>query len=87
MIQDIIPITEARSQLGILANQVVPGRNIILTKGGKPKVALVDVNYLKRLEESMAALYQQTYVDPKLLPYTRVFSDQEIEKWAQTDQL
>jgi len=86
MYSQIVPITQARKQLGLLFNQVTPSQSIILTKGGQPKVALVDVKYLDKLEAIAKATYQQTYIDPILLPLTREFSNREIAEWAKADQ-
>ena len=83
----IIPITQARSRLGDLADQVSQDRYIILTKGGSAKAALVDIAYLTKLQNDLAKLYQKTYIDPALLPYTREFTDKEIGEWLAEDQL
>ena len=83
----IIPITQARSQLSALTDQLGGDTRIILTKGGRPKAVLVDPNYLDKIEKAISALYQQTYINQELLPLTREFSDQEIEQWAKADQL
>lgn len=83
----IIPITEARTKLGDLTDQLNGEDYIILTKGGSAKAALVDINYLEKLQEEIAKLYQKTFIDLKLLPYTREFSDEEIQTWLKEDQL
>ena len=82
---DIIPVTQAREKLGKLTDRVSKDSYIILTKGGKPKAALVDVEYLKKLEGDMTRIYQKTYIDPKVLPLTRAFSDLEIKEWLDED--
>lgn len=84
---NIIPITKARSKLGDLAEKVSKDNYIILTKDGSPKVALVDIDYLTNLEKEVKNMYQQTFIDPKLLKYTRVFSDEEIQEWLKEDAL
>jgi len=84
-ISNIIPITKARSKLGNLAEKVSGSKYIILTKDGSPKAALVDVDYLTNLEEEIKKLYQQTFINPKLLKYTREFSDKEIHQWQKED--
>lgn len=86
-INDIIPITKARSILGDLAKKVTKSRYIILTKGGQPKAAIVDLKYLNRLQSEVDKIFQKTFIDPKLLPQTRKFSDKEIEEWQKEDQL
>lgn len=83
----IIPITQARSHLGDLADQVSQDRYIILTRGGSAKAALVDIAYLTKLQNDLKKLYQRTYIDPDLLPFTREFSDEEIDEWQREDQL
>lgn len=84
---NIIPITKARSELGNLADQAIKDSYIILTKDGSPKVALVDIDYLTSLEKQVRKTYQKTFIDPKLLKYTREFSDEEIEEWKKEDLL
>jgi len=86
-LSNIIPITKARGKLGDLAEQAIASNYFILTKGGSPFVALVDFDYLKKLEETVSVIYQKTYIDPKLEKYTREFSNKEIDKWLKEDQL
>lgn len=83
----IIPITQARGQLGVLAERVTDEQYIILTKGGAARAALVDISYLTKLQNDLAKLYQKTYIDPALLPYTREFTDEEIKRWQTEDKL
>ena len=83
----ILPITEARSKLGDLVEQTKDDRYIILTKGGNAKAAIVDIEYLARLEKEVRTLYQKTFIDPTLLPFTREFTDEEIAAWQKEDQL
>lgn len=87
MTTNIIPITEARGKLGDLASLAVANNYFILTKGGNPSVALVDLNYLKNLENTVKKLNQKTFIDPSLDKYTRSFSNEEIEKWATEDKI
>lgn len=84
---NIIPITRARSTLGNLVKKVKGDQYIVLTKGGNPQAALVDVAYLKTLEEEVKKIYSKTFIDPKLLPLTRQFSQKEIGKWQEEDKL
>lgn len=84
---NIIPITKARSQLGNLAQKVTKDNYVILTKDGSPKVALVDISYLANLERQVRKAYGKTFIDPKLLKYTREFSDEEIKEWEKEDVL
>lgn len=81
----ILPITKARSKLGDLADQVQGSDYIILTKGGSPKAALVDIDYLNRLQKDLSKLYKQTFIASGLLPFTRQFSDEEIAAWEAED--
>jgi len=82
---NIIPITKARGELGNLAEKVSKGNYIILTKDGSPKVALVDISYLINLENQVKKTYQKTFIDPKLLKYTRKFTEEEVKEWEKED--
>lgn len=84
---NIVPITKARSTLSTLAKQVKGDQYVVLTKGGSPQAALVDVDYLKTLEEEVNKIYSKTFIDPKLLPLTRQFSQKEIDNWQKEDKL
>lgn len=84
---NIIPITRARSNLGNLAKKVRGNQYVVLTKGGSPQAALVDIKYLKNLEEEVEKIYAKTFIDPTLLPLTRNFSQKEIKKWQEADRL
>lgn len=87
LLTNIIPITKARGKLGDLAGKVKGEKYVILTRGGKPEAALVEIEYLARLEEEIAKFYQKTFIDPKLLPLTREFTKKEIAEWEQEDKL
>lgn len=80
-------MTQARSKLGDLAEKVSGEQYIVLTKGGNPKAALVDIDYLTKLEKEVKRLYQKTFIDKKLLPYTREFTNTEIAQWEAADSL
>ena len=84
---NIIPITRARGELGNLAEQVSGENYIILTKDGNPTAALVDIDYLTMIEGEVKNLYQQTFIDPKLVKYTRKFNTGEIKQWQKEDSL
>lgn len=84
---NIIPITQARNKLGDLAESISGENYVILTKGGRPKAALVDPAYLARLQKDVNRFYQKTFIDPSLLPYTREFNKSEIEEWQKEDTL
>lgn len=83
----IIPVSEARAKLGNLLDQTKKDEYFLLTRGGKVEAALVDIDYLEKLQADLNGLYGKTYIDPKLLPLTRKFSDEEIAKWLKDDQL
>lgn len=82
---NIIPVSEARAKLGELTEQVSGQDYVVLTKGGNPKAALVDIRYLIRLQREIGKLYRKTFIDPSLLPFTREFTDAEIEQWLKED--
>jgi len=86
-IVDIIPITRARAKLGQLTEKARGENYIVLTKGAKTRTALVDLEYLNRLQEEIKKIYGKTFIDPNLLPYTRIFSDKEIKEWQEEDSL
>lgn len=83
----IIPVTKARGKLGALTEKISKDNYIILTKGGNPKAALVDIGYLDALQRDVIRIYQKTFIDPKLLDLTREFSDKEIDEWLENDNL
>ena len=45
----IVPLTEARARLSEIVEKAVGEHIWIIAKGGKPKLAVVDVNYLNDL--------------------------------------
>ncbi|MER5832230.1 type II toxin-antitoxin system Phd/YefM family antitoxin [Streptomyces sp. NPDC002130] len=50
-----IPVTQARAELADLINRVVyAGERVVVTRHGKPLVALVSADDLRRLEEDQA---------------------------------
>ncbi|AZQ74663.1 type II toxin-antitoxin system Phd/YefM family antitoxin [Streptomyces luteoverticillatus] len=51
-----IPVTQARAELADLINRVVyGGERVVVTRHGKPLVALVSADDLRRLEEDAAS--------------------------------
>ena len=84
---NIIPVTKARGKLGDLAEKVTGEEYIILTKGGAPKAAIVDISYLNKLQKEVARLYQKTYINNALIKYTREFSNKEIDEWQKEDEI
>ena len=83
----IIPVSEARAKPSILLDQVKGDNYFLLTRGGKPTAALVDIDFLEKLKEDLQNTYQKTFIDPKVLPLTRKFSKREIKRWQKEDQL
>ncbi|MFD3512969.1 type II toxin-antitoxin system Phd/YefM family antitoxin [Streptomyces sp. NPDC058657] len=55
-----IPVTQARAELADLINRVVyGGERVVVTRHGKPLVALVSAADLERLEEEQQAAEEQ----------------------------
>lgn len=48
-LENIIPLTEARDHFSQIVNEVQKDKLYVLTKGGKPAVAIVDVKYLEHI--------------------------------------
>lgn len=48
-INRVLPLTEARGRLSELIEKTTSDQFWVLTKGGKPRVALVDVSYFDEL--------------------------------------
>ena len=83
----IIPITKARGKLSSLAEKAIGEDYVILTKGGMPKAALVDMSYLLKLQSDIRKLYKKTFIDKDLLKFTRIFTNKEIKEWQKEDEL
>lgn len=56
-------------------------------KSDNPKFALIDIDYIRKLEEEVQKIYGKTFIDPSQLPLTREFNNEEIERWQQEDRL
>ena len=84
---NLIPVSDARAKLGKLVNLVGKKGSFVFTQRGNPKAVLVDVKLWNKLIKRLSDLYQKTYIDPKLVSYTREFTDQEISQWLKEDQL
>ncbi|WP_282794481.1 type II toxin-antitoxin system Phd/YefM family antitoxin [Streptomyces sp. CC224B] len=55
-----IPVTQARAELADLINRVVyGGERVVVTRHGKPLVALVSAEDLRRLDEAEEAAQEQ----------------------------
>lgn len=48
-LENIIPLTEARDHFSQIVTEVQKDKLYVLTKGGKPAVAIIDVKYLEHL--------------------------------------
>ena len=83
----ILPVTKARAQLGKLADGLVGEKFVVLTKGGSPRAVLADWRYFEELRQEVKKIYGKTFIDPKLLPYTREFSDKEVKEWQKEDKV
>ncbi|OON77323.1 type II toxin-antitoxin system Phd/YefM family antitoxin [Streptomyces tsukubensis] len=60
-----IPVTQARAELADLINRVVyGGERVVVTRHGKPLVALVSSADLDRLEEADSAGEEETAAPP-----------------------
>lgn len=53
-LENIIPLTEARDHFSQIVNEVQKDKLYVLTKGGKPAVAIVDVKYLEQITNGNA---------------------------------
>lgn len=71
-VTDEIPATEARAQLSELINRVGFGKErIVLTRHGKPLVALVPAELLKNLEDAAGAAPAVLDLSSRASPYDR----------------
>lgn len=84
---NIYPVSEARSKFSGLIDDLKRAKAFFVTKKGKVKAALVDINYLQKMQKDLSNLYKKTFIDKNLLPYTREFSDEEIKEWQEEDKL
>lgn len=85
--QQIISLTEARSNLSKLVKETERDKLFFLTKGGKPKVVLVGINLWSKINRDVRRFTQKTFITPQVLPFTRDFSDKEIKRWLKEDKL
>jgi len=82
----IVSVTEARTRLSELVDEASADAFWVLTKGGKPRVALVDVAYLDELIRkawfndlaNRSAIAFEAYLHEQGLDSTEM-SDEEIE--------
>src|SRR3990167_6091675 len=74
---NIVPITKARSNLSSLTQKVKGEKYVVLTKGGSPRAALVDIKYLTKLEDEVKKIYGKTFIDPNLLISPLVLTETE----------
>lgn len=57
-INKIIPVTEARANISALVNEVEKGHTYVLTRGGKPVVALVPASQLSQKQNQPKSLFK-----------------------------
>ena len=82
-----MPVSDARAKLPQLLKRVQGKRSFVLTQRGSPKAVLVGLELWSEVMRRLREAYQTTYIDPKLLKYTREFSDKEIGQWLKEDQI
>ena len=84
---EVYPISQARGIFGALIDKLKEDKTILFSKKGKIKAALVDFDYLKKIQADINRLYQRTYIDKKLIPSTRIFTQKEVSEWLEEDKL
>ncbi|MBI4009549.1 type II toxin-antitoxin system Phd/YefM family antitoxin [Candidatus Roizmanbacteria bacterium] len=84
---NIYPVSQARNMFSRLVDEVKKSKAFFVTKKGKIKAALVDIEYLQKMQKDLETLYKKTFIDKNLLPYTREFTDEEIKEWQEGDKL
>jgi prevent-host-death family protein len=87
MFSKVIPLTDARAQIGSLTDALDELKAVLLTKRGRPKAVLVATDYWEKIINQLSVLTQKTYIKKSLLPYTREFADDEINAWLKEDEL
>lgn len=87
MITNIIPLSDARAQISDLTNRLADIKTVLLTKRGRPKAVLVDIDYWQKVVRQLSFLTRKTYLKKELAPFTRAFSDQETTTWLKEDEL
>jgi len=87
MFNKVMPLTDARAQIGNLTDALSDLKTVLLTKRGRPQAVLVDTDYWKKVINQLNILTQKTYIKKELLPFTREFKDKEIETWLKEDKL
>ncbi|OGK08587.1 hypothetical protein A2767_00640 [Candidatus Roizmanbacteria bacterium RIFCSPHIGHO2_01_FULL_35_10] len=84
---NIYPVSQARNMFSRLIDQIGTTKALYVTKKGKIRAALIDIDYLQKMQKDLQELYKKTYIDKDLLSYTREFTDAEIKEWAVEDKL
>lgn len=87
MFSKVIPLTDARAQIGSLTDALDDLKAVLLTKRGRPQAILVDTDYWEKITNQLNILTRKTYIKKELLPFTREFTDNEIETWLKEDKL
>ena len=94
-LENIIPLTYARDHFSSIVAEVQRDKLYILTKGGKPAIALIDVRYL---EQITAGVFNKAKIEkdiekipeqvgkPKMLEHEQEIKDEKLEiKDAKTE--
>lgn len=87
LVPTVMPLTDVRAGIGKITDNLKDLQTVFLTKRGRPKAVLVDFAYWKKILEQLAVLTEKTFIKKDLLPFTRQFSDREIDEWLKEDQL
>jgi len=87
-LENIIPLTYARDHFSSIVAEVQRNKLYILTKGGKPAIALIDVRYL---EQITAGVFNKAEIEkdiekipeqvgkPKMLEHEQEIKDEKLE--------
>jgi len=81
-----IPITDARNKIGRLTDRLDKTKSVLLTKRGRPQAILIGIDYWNRIAKQLDLLTQKTFINKKLMPFTREFGSQEIKEWLEEDE-
>lgn len=83
---NLIPISQARFDLGKLINRIAKKKEyLVLTKLGRPKAALIDIDYLGELIRSQEIGDLLTKARESFQDYLRSlgYSDKQIQKMSE----
>jgi len=82
-LENIIPLTEARDHFSQIVTEVQKDKLYVLTKGGKPAVAIIDVKYLEYLtggEIDKTHLEKEIKKDPEKVGRPAMIEHTEVPK-------